>query len=793
MKTLRQLISELPTKKLVFTFGRFNPPTNGHEILIHAVDSVATKQNSPHRIYATSTQDKKKNPLSPKDKIKFMERSFHTSSIYLADSNIIDLLKEIQREGFKEITLVVGSDRIKEFNLLLNKYNGKDYKFDKISVVSSGKRDPDSDEADGMSASKMRDAAMRGDFIAFEKGVTQKLTSTDTKRMYNAVRTGLGLRNESFIGIKLGDNEIREKYLNKEIFNIGSFVKDDKGVYEVMDRGANYITVVDKNGALSKKWLNSVVEVITENNFNKEEVSKDQIEFKGYVTKNFDQCPMATEAFKHVIAGESLKDPVAILNAIKLTDEYLGIEKTAVERGYALQSEVNKFTVIVMKVRDVIKGIDSLDNHDHYIKNHEKTMQELLNKNVDPGKEDVHEQIIFTSADKIKVGRIIAGALGVDEPEKMSNPEQLINLGLRKIRTKRVTPEFAAIVNKMLKTAKMANIAYDEKLVPALITKSEPVDDLEEANKYTVKTIVKDPATMAGGEKKEPKEKSRVVLAKSPEEAKSKAAASLKKSGYSITSQSIIKTEKVAEETTSLEEKSKGLWANIQARRKAGMRRLRPGEKGYPKTLDIENIDVMSPIAQQSNEPESLPQYVKEFEKPEIQTPAELEKEKEKEPKKPTNTPFIPKTLHTQRFKQMYESGQLTSKQKVLDVDKDGKIEKDDLEKLRTKKEASINLLRRLKETGNKTILVARPNNLRKPGQERVVRIPVSKWADYRKKGFIQAEEKDSDPCWTGYKQVGMKNKDGKEVPNCVPEASSPAQQAAIAIAMKKAGKKPKE
>ncbi|NBP55542.1 hypothetical protein EBU71_03190 [bacterium] len=728
MKTLRQLISELPTKKLVFAFGRFNPPTNGHEILIHAVDSVATKQNSPHRIYATSTQDKKKNPLSPKDKIKFMERSFHTSSIYLADSNIIDLLKDIQKEGFKEITLIVGSDRIKEFNLLLNKYNGKDYKFDKISVVSSGKRDPDSDEADGMSASKMRDAAIRGDFIAFEKGVTQKLTSTDTKRMYNAVRTGLGLRNESFIGIKLGDNEIREKYLNKEIFNIGSFVKDDKGVYEVMDRGANYITVVDKNGALSKKWLNSVVEVITENNFNKEEVSKDQIEFKGYVTKNFDQCPMATQAFKHIIAGESLKDPVAILNAIKLTDEYLGIEKTAVERGYALQSEVNKFTVIVMKVRDVIKGIDSLDNHDHYIKNHEKTMQELLNKNADPGKEDVHEQIIFTSADKIKVGRIIAGALGVDEPEKMSNPEQLVNLGLRKIRTKRVTPEFAAIVNKMLKTAKMANIAYDEKLVPSLVAKSEPVGDLEEA-------------------------------------------------------------------TTSLEEKSKGLWANIQARRKAGLRKLRPGEKGYPKTLDIkDSIDVMSPIAQQSNEPESLPQYVKEFEKPQIQTPNKSPEdlEKEKEIEKPTNTPFIPKTLHTQRFRQMYESGELTAKQKVLDVDKDGKIEKDDLEKLRTKKEASINLLRRLKEAGKKTMLVVNPKK-KKTGTDGVVRIPTSRWNDYRAKGYIQAEEKDSDPCWTGYKQVGMKKKDGKEVPNCVPEASSPAQQAAIAIAMKKAGKKPKE
>jgi hypothetical protein len=120
--------------------------------------------------------------------------------------------------------------------------------------------------------------------------------------------------------------------------------------------------------------------------------------------------------------------------------------------------------------------------------------------------------------------------------------------------------------------------------MPSFMKFGESLESLKESNRYTVKSIVKDPAAMAGGEKNEPKEKSRVVLAKTPEEAKSKVAADLKERGYTIASQTIIKTEKLSED-----EKKKGLWANIHARRKKGLRPKRPGEEGYPKTLDIES------------------------------------------------------------------------------------------------------------------------------------------------------------------------------------------------------------
>ncbi len=168
MKTIKQLLSELPSKSLIFAFGRFNPPTIGHELLISKVEALSKKTSIPYRIYTTATQDKKSNPLSQKDKIKYMEKSFHNAHIYAAKGNIIQLLQSFEKEGIKEIHLVVGSDRTKEFESLLNKYNEREYNFSKIEIHSAGERDPDSDDADGMSASKMRSAASKGDYKSFE-------------------------------------------------------------------------------------------------------------------------------------------------------------------------------------------------------------------------------------------------------------------------------------------------------------------------------------------------------------------------------------------------------------------------------------------------------------------------------------------------------------------------------------------------------------------------------------------------------------------------------------------------
>ena len=146
-------------------------------------------------------------------------------------------------------------------------------------------------------------------------------------------------------------------------------------------------------------------------------------------------------------------------------------------RGYALIEEAGADSIIKMKLADSLNSIGELETHDYLDQinadladllakepNMRKELEEQKNLKIDP-----QNKFRFTSADRIKVARIIAGSMGVDNPEKMSNPTQLINFGLRKLRTKRVTPEFAEIVKKMLQTAKTAGIDYDRQYLPAIM------------------------------------------------------------------------------------------------------------------------------------------------------------------------------------------------------------------------------------------------------------------------------------------------------------------------------------
>ena len=191
---------------VVFTFGRFNPPTTGHEKLIQKVKSVAGSQ--PFRIYPSFSQNQKKDPLPHALKIAYMRKMFSRfAKNIVADKNsrtAIDIAVKLYDEGFKNLTMVVGSDRVKEFQRLLSTYNGVGgkrhgyYKFDSINVVSAGERDPDAEGVEGMSASKMRMAASDGDFDSFEKGVPSGFK--DAKKLYFDVRKYMGIREQKDMG-----------------------------------------------------------------------------------------------------------------------------------------------------------------------------------------------------------------------------------------------------------------------------------------------------------------------------------------------------------------------------------------------------------------------------------------------------------------------------------------------------------------------------------------------------------------------------------------------------------------
>ena len=201
MKTYQKFLTEKKGDTVVFTFGRFNPPTVGHEKLITAVQSVAKSKGGDFFVYPSHSQDPKKNPLNQATKIKYMKKMFpkYKSNIVASSGKTaLNIASELYGKKYTNLVMVVGSDRVQEFQKILDKYNGQDkphgfYDFDKIEVVSAGERDPDAEGVEGMSASKMRAAAVEGDFKSFRMGTPESLSDADTKKMFNDIRKGMRL------------------------------------------------------------------------------------------------------------------------------------------------------------------------------------------------------------------------------------------------------------------------------------------------------------------------------------------------------------------------------------------------------------------------------------------------------------------------------------------------------------------------------------------------------------------------------------------------------------------------
>jgi shikimate kinase len=183
-------LNEAPDKTVVLSWGRMNPITVGHEKLVNKIKDVARKNSATPLLFITHSQDAKKNPLDYDDKISLAKKAFGNKLVQKSKSRtIMQVMKELESQ-YSKVILVVGSDRVKEFDKLLSTYNGKDYTFDSIEVVSAGDRDPDADDVSGMSASKMRAAAAAGKFDQFKSGLPRKL-QRDAQDIYDMVRGGM--------------------------------------------------------------------------------------------------------------------------------------------------------------------------------------------------------------------------------------------------------------------------------------------------------------------------------------------------------------------------------------------------------------------------------------------------------------------------------------------------------------------------------------------------------------------------------------------------------------------------
>lgn len=257
-------------REVYFTFGRMNPPTIGHG---KVMDTLAAKSGkADYKVYVSQTQNAKKDPLSYSDKVKHARKMFpkHARNIMVDKSvrTAIEAAVSLYNQGYRKLTMVVGDDRIREFDVLLNKYNGKDarhgfYNFKSIRVISAGKRDPDAEGVEGMSASKQRANAQNNDFVAFSQGVPKGMSNTDARKLFNDVRKGMGLKEETSFKrhIELMPVSVtREEYVKGNLYELGDtvVVKESEEIGIVSVLGANYVIVECADGRKLRKWLDGV-------------------------------------------------------------------------------------------------------------------------------------------------------------------------------------------------------------------------------------------------------------------------------------------------------------------------------------------------------------------------------------------------------------------------------------------------------------------------------------------------------------------------------------------------------
>ena len=259
---------------LTLAFGRFNPPHAGHQQLMDIAAQSAEQEESDYIIVPSRSQDPKKNPLDPDTKVAVMRQMFpqHSERIVNDGANrtIFDVLKKAHNDGYTNVRIVAGQDRVKEFDKLAQNYNGQLYQFDAMEVLSSGDRDPDSDGVEGLSSSRMRLAAAEGDFKTFRSGLPEGIPRKDAMALFDGVRQSMNVADmKEFWNIweiapKYDLENLRESYVAKKIFNIGDRVENlNTGMIgRIIRRGANHLICVAENNIMFKSWVKDLREAI---------------------------------------------------------------------------------------------------------------------------------------------------------------------------------------------------------------------------------------------------------------------------------------------------------------------------------------------------------------------------------------------------------------------------------------------------------------------------------------------------------------------------------------------------
>ena len=395
MKTYKSFMTEEKGDTAIFTFGRFNPPTLGHEKLVIAVANVARREGGEYFVYPSHSQDPKKNPLDQTTRVKYMKKMFpkHKENIIISTGKTaLEIASELHDKKYTNLVMVVGSDRVKEFQSMLDRYNGDEnkahgfYDFDTIKVVSAGERDPDAEGVSGMSASKMREAAVEGDFKTFRSGIPSSLNDKDTKKMFNDIRKGMRL----------------------SVVKEGSKWKNIDFTYELPE----------------EKILNE----------------EDQIIFEDYTTKNAHTSYVAYDFFDELCNGMHITNKnhrFYIKESLIITDRFLEIRKKVLQEQKINQYDFHELEFLGKKHFKLTENldIDHLDNS--FIYKYISEVKEYLEwgepesvkkyKKETPGQvvEGKIDKVIKWLAKKLDIAHSAAQKLVIKAREKGINPLKL--------------------------------------------------------------------------------------------------------------------------------------------------------------------------------------------------------------------------------------------------------------------------------------------------------------------------------------------------------------------------------
>jgi hypothetical protein len=255
---------------IVVVLGRFNPPSKNHLMLLKSGFDNAKRRGFEYRIYPSRIQDGTLNPLDPKTKISFMKSMFSDYSDYIIDSEesktIFDILISLYNDGYSDVVIVTGQERLGEFQSLVHKADGDQYQFNTIEVVTSGVKDPDSEVENPGSSAMMRTAAALGDYERFSTGLPISISNSQKKNIFNSVVKSMNITEDTElwrISPELDYEGMRRDYKFNNIFQVDSLVENINSglVGKVIRRGTNYLICVTEDGIMFKSWLKDLKEV----------------------------------------------------------------------------------------------------------------------------------------------------------------------------------------------------------------------------------------------------------------------------------------------------------------------------------------------------------------------------------------------------------------------------------------------------------------------------------------------------------------------------------------------------